>query len=116
MGEKKTCIEMMGSDWAYQRYRCPNRANHGEYCGVHSPEKQKERAAKRGPTLAEMDRDHRKEERDRVKALESSHADLLGVLTKIRDAFNSDLTNDQACSRVYFLANHAINMRAEEVK
>lgn len=51
-------------------------------------------------------------EMSRVKALESSHAELLGALTKIRDSFNSDSTNAQVCSRVYFLSKQAIK-RAE---
>ena len=47
--------------------------------------------------------------------LESSHAELLEALTKIRDSFNSDLTNDEVCSRVYFISNQAIK-HATEVK
>ncbi len=39
----------------YQEYQCSNSAKYGGFCGIHSPEKREERAAKRGPTQAEQD-------------------------------------------------------------
>jgi hypothetical protein len=80
LGRRDQCVTMVGKDWAYQNHRCPNRAKYGDYCGVHSPEKRKERMAKRdaerGPTRWDIEAAERK----RVKALETSHAEVLKAI------------------------------------
>lgn len=83
MGEKKRCAKMKWEAWLGRLVQCPYRAKYGDYCGVHSPEKKKERAAARGPTQWELDNAARKAEFERIKALESSHADLLGAVRRL---------------------------------
>ena len=62
MGEKNTCA-----------------ASVSDRGGWHCPQKQKERAERRGPTEYEKTCERARKERARVKALESSHAELLRV-------------------------------------
>ncbi len=52
---QERCIECVYSPGAFTGFRCSNRAKYGAYCGVHSPEKQAERAVKRGPTQWERE-------------------------------------------------------------
>ncbi len=84
MGEKKQCAKMTWESWLMRAVQCPYRAKYGDYCGVHSPEKKKERAAARGPTQYESDRAAEKAERKRVEALESSHAELLEEVGRLK--------------------------------
>ncbi len=60
--------------------QCENNAKYGDYCGVHSPEKQAERAKARGPTRYERDCASRKRERERVKGLEALNDALVQAL------------------------------------
>ena len=80
MGEKKTCVEEIWNGALWSRFRCTNNAKYGDYCGIHSPEKQEERRKKRGPTQWELDMAAKKAERERITRLESSHAELLEAL------------------------------------
>jgi hypothetical protein len=55
-------------------FPCPHPAKYGEYCGIHSPEKKAERAARRGPTRYERDCTARQNREDR-KALVNAALD-----------------------------------------
>ena len=87
------CIKTIcsASIWGKTGHRCKNHARYGNYCGTHSPEKQKERRENRGPTHDEQRWEIEKAERARVKALESSHAELLKAMYKIRSTFDPDV-------------------------
>lgn len=89
MAEKKTCVDTVSDRGGWHSFPCPNPAKYGEFCGVHSPEKQKERAAKRdaerGPTQWEIETARRQKERERITTLETSHAELLGAAKELLD-------------------------------
>lgn len=69
----------------WSRVRCGNIAKYGEYCGVHSPEKQEERRKKRRPTMAALKlaaTRRRSEEREfLLKIAEDSRALLVALQT-----------------------------------
>ena len=78
MGEMARCgVVVYGGGLDVRGHLCGNAAKYGEFCGVHSPEKKKEREANRGPTEFEKSCTRRKKERDHIATLESSHAELL---------------------------------------
>ena len=84
MGEKKLCIADVYSPGAWRSHPCDNPAKYGDFCGIHCPDKKKERAAQSPMPQWERDFAHRKEEEKRVKALESSHAELLGEVDRLK--------------------------------
>ena len=119
MGEKKTCAASVTDRDGWDTYDCMNPAKYGDYCGVHSPEQKKKRAEARGPTQYELDMAARRSEQERVKALESSHADLLEALETILMMIPlPSLTNTQDSVRLANIANISARAikRAEEVK
>ena len=92
MGENKLCIHAEWRSGWRDGLTCKNKAKYGDYCGVHSPEKQKERAAKRGPSIWEIEYKRRNQEQERVKSLESSHAELLGALEELVEERTQDVS------------------------
>lgn len=65
----KKCIAAAWSGHGYGMVSCKNPAKYGKHCGVHSPERQAERAAKRGPTQFERDLAIAKDRRQKLDAL-----------------------------------------------
>lgn len=110
MGEKKLCVHKKWRLGWRDGMPCKNKAKYGEYCGVHSPEKKKERAAARGPTQWELDVAARKAEHERVKALESSHAELLEALLAIHETLSFYEDSEE---KLEGIKNHVVLINAE---
>ena len=62
--EAKRCGGSFYNAAVSRRHQCQNIAKYGDYCGVHSPERQAERAQKRGPTQFEREATNRKARKD----------------------------------------------------
>ncbi len=65
------CVSTIRGIGGFRSFPCGNRARYGKYCGVHSPEKQAERAKARGPTQLDVEYAARATERDRVRDIEA---------------------------------------------
>ena len=85
---KKICIKKVVDSTGYHFYPCANVAKYGDYCGVHSPEKRAERAAKRGPSKWERECAMRKEYREALDAVlrEARVAAAIMQLGRLHDA------------------------------
>ena len=68
------CIHRVPDHTGFHTYACNNPTKHGEYCGVHSPERQAERKKKRGPTQYDRERARSKATQDVVDAARASLA------------------------------------------
>ena len=110
MGEKKKCIKEVWNGVRWTHIRCTNRAKYGEFCGVHSPEKQKERRDARGPAQWELDMAAKKAERERITRLESSHAELLGALLAIHETLSFYENSEEKLDSI---KNHVVLINAE---
>lgn len=64
------CQESVPDVSGFHRFQCTNRAKYGPFCGIHSPEKKAERAAKRPPTDFERRLARAQREADERDALE----------------------------------------------
>ena len=52
---KNHCIEQVTGFTGLHRMPCRNPKKHGDYCGIHSPERKAARRAKRGPSRWERE-------------------------------------------------------------
>lgn len=88
MTEKRMCIIEVSdaSTGFFHRHPCKNSAKHGDYCGVHDPEKIKERTKKRGPTQFERDCAQRRKENEYLESLKT----VVGAARNVCDLQTGD--------------------------
>ena len=98
------CIELIADRWT--SWACRNEARYGNYCGVHSPEKKSERAAKRGPTQFEQDLARNAALREELKQLRADNEQLRAEAAEERDALDTGLAYLRANPIGFWSANH----------
>jgi hypothetical protein len=64
------CMASVPDSIGWRSSQCSNARKYGDLCGIHSPEKQAERAKKRGPTRFERECAARRKRATRERALE----------------------------------------------
>ena len=101
------CTERVWQSLRWATERCPNPGKYASgKCGIHDPQKIKERAERRGPCQATRDARARNAERKRVETLEAEHKSLLAFAVELFGRYDASISGDIDPSHFYDAAKN----------